>query len=92
MQLRPPWILSRKRLVCTVVADGALFALLYLALYELRFGVRPGLSLHMAVLLVIWSLSSYVIGRYSGRDKNGNELHALNLLAVNLLQQDLFFL
>ena len=85
MQLKPLWILSRKRLISILVADGALFLLLYLALYELRFGVRPGLSLHMSVLLVVWSLSSYVIGRYSGRDKKGNELHALNLVGSQLV-------
>ena len=85
MQLRTPWILSRKRLLAALVADGALFALLYFVLYELQFGVWPGLSLRIAVLLVIWSLSSYVIGRYSGLAKNGQDLHALNLVCRQLV-------
>ena len=85
MQLRLPWILSRKRLVAALVADGALFALLYFALYQFRFGVWPGLSLRMAVLLVIWSLTSYVIGRYSGRSNGGHELHVLNLFGRQLI-------
>ena len=86
-QLRTPWILSRKRLVAALAADGALFALIYCSLIELRFGVWPGLSLRIAVLLVIWSLSSYVIGRYSGRatSTSGHELHALNLVGRQLI-------
>ena len=85
MQLRLPWILSRKRMVAALVADGALFALLYFLLYELRFGVWPSLSLRIAALLVIWSLSSYVIGRYSVRTISGHELHALNLIGRQLI-------
>ena len=72
-------ILSRKRLLAALAADGALFGLLYFALYELRFGIWPGFSVRIAVLLVIWSLSSYIIGRYSGPGNTGRELHALNL-------------
>ena len=85
MQLRTPWILSRKRLLAALAADGALFALLYFALYELRFGIWPGFSVRIAVLLVIWSLSSYIIGRYSGRSNTGHELHALNLVGRQLI-------
>ena len=85
MQLRTPWILSRKRLLVALVADGALFALLYFAFYELRFGVWPGLSLRIAVLLVIWSLSSYIIGRYSGPASSGHGLHAFNQVGRQLV-------
>ena len=85
MQLRLPWILSRKRMVAALVADGALFALLYFLLYELRFGVWPSLSLRIAALLVIWSLGSYVIGRYSGRANSGHQLHTLNLVGRQLI-------
>ena len=66
MQLRIPWILSRKRLLAATFLDAILFALLYYFLYEWHFGVMPGVSLFLALLLVIWSLSSYVAGRYSG--------------------------
>lgn len=70
MQLSFPWILSRKRLIAAAVADAILFASLYYTLYEWRFGVWPGLSPRLVVLLVIWSLTSYVIGRYlSGADR-----------------------
>ena len=55
-----------KRLLAALAADGALFGLLYFALYELRFWYLARFSVRIAVLLVIWSLSSYIIGRYSG--------------------------
>ena len=85
MQLRTPWILSRKRLLAALVSDGALFALLYFAFYELRFGVWPGLSLRIALLLVMWSLSSYIIGRYSGPASSGHSLHAFNQVGRQLV-------
>ena len=85
MQLRFPWILSRKRLVAALAADGALFVLIYCSLYELRFGVWPTFSLRIAALLVIWSLSSYVIGRYSGRANSGHEIHTLNHVCRQLV-------
>ena len=70
MQLSLPWILSRKRLIAALVADGILFVFLYHALYEWCFSARPGLSPRLAVLLAIWSLTSYVIGRYvSGAER-----------------------
>ena len=50
-----------------VIADGILFAFLYHLLYEWRFGVWPALSPRLALLLLIWSLSSYIIGRYASR-------------------------
>lgn len=75
MQLSLPWILSRKRLIAAVVADGVLFAFLYYSLYWWRFGVWPPVSPRLAVLLTIWSLASYVIGRYvsGGRRGSGRE-------------------
>lgn len=85
MQLRLPWILSRKRLLIAVLADGSLFAFLYFALYKWRFGVWPGFSPRLAVLLAIWSLSSYVIGRYSGRAGAGHERHAWHFVGRQLI-------
>ena len=34
---------------------------------------------------MIWSLSSYVVGRYSGRANTGHEFHALNLIGRHLI-------
>ena len=80
MQLRFPWILSRKRLIAAVIADGILFVFLYLCLYEWRFGLWPGVSPRLVVLLSVWSLISYVAGRYvSGADNCAQ--HAWDFLA-----------
>lgn len=68
MQIRLPWILSRKRLVAAAGLDGVLFAGFYYVLFQWRFGRWPGLSMRLAVLLAIWMLCSYVVGRYV----NGN--------------------
>ncbi len=64
MQLSLPWILSRKRLILALVTDWFLFGFLYYVLYDWRFGLWPSFSPGLSVLLVIWSLGSYVIGRY----------------------------
>ena len=85
MQLRLPWILSRKRLIVAVVADAILFALLYYASYIWRFGVWPGFSPRLAVLLMIWSLCSYVIGRYVSGAKNFHVQHIWNFLGKQLI-------
>ena len=65
MQVRLPWILSRKRLITAAVLDGVLFTALYYCLFHWRFELWPGLSLRVAVLLSIWMLGSYVVGRYA---------------------------
>ena len=72
MQLNLPWILSRKRLITAVIADGVLFGFLYYALYECRFDVWPTVSPRLALLLAIWSLASYVFGRYVSGDRRGS--------------------
>ena len=72
MQLSLPWILSRKRLITAVIADGVLFGYLYYALYECRFDVWPTVSPRLALLLAIWSLASYVFGRYVSGDRRGS--------------------
>ena len=74
MQFRLPWILSRKRLITSVLLDGGLFVTLYYALYKWRFDVWPALSLRLGLLLTIWLMVSYVIGRYP----SGNTSERLN--------------
>ena len=74
MQLTLPWIRSRKRLILAAIADGILFSVLYYALYGWRFGVWPGLSLRLGILLALWSLTSYVVGRYVSGAERGSEV------------------
>lgn len=85
MQLSLPWILSRKRLVAAVVADVILFSFLYYTLYGWRFGVWPAVSLRLALLLTIWSLASYIIGRYVSGGRSGSERETWDFFANHLI-------
>ena len=68
MQLRLPWILSRRRLLAAVMLDSALFVALYNGLFLQRFGRWPDGSILLPVFWAMWVLSSYVLGRYQGID------------------------
>ncbi|MDB4623057.1 exopolysaccharide biosynthesis polyprenyl glycosylphosphotransferase [bacterium] len=68
MQLRFPWILSRRRLLAAVLLDSALFVVLYNGLFLHHFGRLPDGSIFLPILWVTWVLSSYVLGRYQGVD------------------------
>ena len=68
MQLRLPWILSRRRLVFAVILESVLFASLYISLFLHRFGRWPDGSIFLPVLWAIWVVSSYVMGRYQSVD------------------------
>jgi exopolysaccharide biosynthesis polyprenyl glycosylphosphotransferase len=68
MQLRLPWILSRRGLLAAVILDSALFVALYNGLFLQRFGRWPDGSILLPVLWAMWVLSSYVLGRYQGVD------------------------
>ena len=85
MQISIPWILSRKRLLAAVIADGVLFGFLYYALYGWRFGFWPPVSPRLALLLAIWSLASYIIGRYVSGDRRGSENEALDFVGKQLI-------
>ena len=65
MQVRFPWILSRKRLIIAVIIDGILFTTLCYKFFYLRFDRLPGLSFRLALLLTFWMLCSYVSGRFT---------------------------
>ena len=68
MKIRLPWILSRKRLITAVLIDGFLFSFIYNFLFLLRFDKFPGPSPWLAILLSIWLLGSYIVGRYASGD------------------------
>ena len=68
MELRLPWIFSRRRLLLCMVVDSGLFILLYNYLFFSDYGHRPETSFVSIVLLASWILSSYVIGRYQRID------------------------
>ena len=85
MQLRLPWIFTRRRLIIAVIVDAMLFAFLYYALYVRLFGVWPALSPRLALLLAAWSLTSYVVGRYVSGDQRGLEFSAWEFVVKQLI-------
>ena len=85
MQFRLPWILSRKRLIVAAIADGILFVFLFYALYNLRFGLWPPVSPRLVLLLAIWSLASYVLGRYVSGDMRGSESETWDFVGKQLI-------
>ena len=85
MEISLPWIQSRRRLIIAVIADGILLSFLYYAFYGWCFGVWPGLSLRLAVLMAMWSLSSYVIGRYVSGAGRGLGSSAWGLVGKQLI-------
>ena len=60
MQISLPWILSRKRLIAAIIADGIVFVFLYYAHYGWRFGVCICFA-QINSFLAIWSLASYIL-------------------------------
>lgn len=68
MELRLPWIMSRRRLLAAVILDSVLFVALYNGLFLQRFGRWPDGSIFLPVLWAMWVLSSYVLGCYQGVD------------------------
>ena len=85
MQLRLPWIFTRRRLIIAVIVDAMLFAFLYYALYVRLFGVWPVLSPRLALLLAAWSLTSYVVGRYVSGAQRGLEFSAWEFVVKQLI-------
>ena len=82
MKLRLPWILSRKRLITAAFLDSILFAIVYNLLFLYSFYRWPGFVWHLPILLAIWILASYVVGRYS----SGDSQRKLDIL-MRLFQQ-----
>ena len=85
MQLSFPWILSRKRLIAAIILDWILFASLYYVLYGCRFDVWPPVSSRLGVLLAIWSLASYIFGRYVSGDRRGLKREAWDFIGEQLI-------
>jgi len=89
MQLRLPWILSRRRLLAAVIFDSALFVALYNGLFLHRFGRWPDGSIFLPILWATWVLSSYVLGRYQGvdgfRSPSGSLIALQNVVKTTLV-------
>ena len=82
MQIRLPWILSRRRLLFAIVVDSVLFALLYNSMYIQKFRNLAQWNFLLLGLLSFWILSSYVIGRY--KISNNARVNANDILIIQI--------
>ena len=80
MQIRFPWILSRKRLILAACLDATLFYLLYLISFYWRFNLWPVNSFRIAFLLCFWLLGSYISGRYFSGDSSKNSPNGMTFI------------
>ena len=71
MQLRLPWLISRRRLLIAIFVDCLLFSLGYWLVFRARFGVWPEFYLPILLLLGVWIVASYVLGRYYDANDRG---------------------
>ena len=83
MQLRLPFLLSRKRLITAALLDGCLFAALYYGMFYWSFERWPGISIRIGCLLVVWLAGSYVFGRYT----TANEYKTRVRFGILVIQQ-----
>ena len=71
MQLRLPWLISRRRLLISIFVDCLLFWLGYWLVFRARFAVWPEFYLPIALLFGVWIVASYVLGRYYDANDRG---------------------
>jgi len=62
--LRLPWLITRRRLLLAILVDCLFFGLVYWLVFQARFGSLPDFYLPIALLLGVWVVASYVLGRY----------------------------
>ena len=65
MNFKYPWLISRRRLICSLLIDAILFIFFYYFLYKTTFDEWPFISVRTTLLFLFWLLMSYTIGRYS---------------------------
>ena len=85
MKINLPWILSRKRLIIAAIADGVLFTFLYYTFFISGALLCGQVSPRLAVLLAIWSLISYVIGRYVSGGEKDSGTHAWDIVGRQII-------
>jgi exopolysaccharide biosynthesis polyprenyl glycosylphosphotransferase len=69
--LRLPWLISRRRLLIAILVDCLFFGLGFGLIFQARFGIWPDFYLPVALLLGVWIVSSYVLGRYYDANDSG---------------------
>jgi exopolysaccharide biosynthesis polyprenyl glycosylphosphotransferase len=84
VQIRLPWLTSRRRLIVAVLIDMSIFAGLYSLCFRVRYAFWPSFSLPLVLLMLFWLVTSYVHGRYYDYDDIRNNL-VVKQLARSLL-------
>ena len=64
MNFKYPWLISRRRLICSLLID-AIHLYFHYSLYKTTFDQWPFISVRTTLLFLFWLLMSYAIGRYS---------------------------
>ena len=90
MWWRTPWLRQRWLLFSLALLDGGLIVLSYNVLFWQRFGDWVGITPSVAVLLILWVGTSYLLGRYSSpeqgqRDSRRRRLQATLIVALLVL-------
>ena len=67
MSWRAPWLRERLLLLSLALWDLLVVWAMYGSIYRLRLGHIPGVTLALVVLLVLWLVGSYLLGRYTQR-------------------------
>ena len=67
MSWRAPWLRERLLLLSLALWDLVVVWAMYGSIYRLRLGHSPGVTLALAVLVLLWLGGSYLLGRYTQR-------------------------
>ena len=65
MSWRAPWLRERLLLLSLALWDLVVVWAMYGLIYRLRLGPDPGITLALAVLVLLWLGGSYLLGRYT---------------------------
>ena len=65
MQFKLTWLNSRKGLIYSFFIDSALFSLLFFEIFNTSISSKSILIILTLLNTIIWTTSSYIIGRYT---------------------------
>ncbi|ABI45376.1 sugar transferase [Synechococcus sp. CC9311] len=82
MQIRLPWLLSRRRLLAAILLDSGVCLVVYCSLFLSCFGRWPELSVPLLILWISWLVGSYILGRYPGIDRFNLSPNSLVLIQL----------
>ena len=72
MQFKLTWLNSRKGLIYSFLIDSALFSLLFFEIFNTSISSKSILIILTLLNTIIWTTSSYIIGRYTSYQNKKN--------------------